>query len=296
MTLNILQTNINITIDGNVWYFFIVRKTDQNNFLKRDLSTNTSFISVDGTCRFLSPSLPPVGFCHAGALRLACADTTHLKLKSRCGGCSSPFCVLLLCRRDASHDTLTDTTGEIEDWASPFHSHYPFVFFPFLKNQRNAHLPVSLLCCSFLHLVFEIQNKKWLPLLRDIELWLRCKLVWKADAHTSYFTHQNTKLITMTPSELRVANFVSGLSWTGTLVSFFPSRELCVPGVCAITGHHTSSTTFHLRMSFTKYHRRCFLSIMSFAPSPGLVMTGILENSAGVDAPDVGWLKTAFTT
>lgn len=120
------------------------------------------------------------------------------------------FWVLVFCRRDASHDPLMDTKGDMED-CSPFLPHYLFLYFPSLKSQRNAHPPVSLVCCSFLHLLFEIQNKKWLPLPRDIALWLRCKLIWKADAHTSYFTRQNTKVITMTPAELWVANLVSGL-------------------------------------------------------------------------------------
>ena len=55
------------------------------------------------------------------------------------------------------------------------------------------------------------QNKKWLSLPRDNGPRLQCKLIWKADAHTSYFTHQNTKLIILTPAQPWVANLVWGL-------------------------------------------------------------------------------------
>lgn len=49
----------------------------------------------------------------------------------------------------------------------------------------------------------------------DIGVWLQSKLIWKADARTSYFTHWDAKVITVTPAEPWVANLVWGFpsSW-----------------------------------------------------------------------------------
>lgn len=119
---------------------------------------------------------------------------------------------LLLCTRElrqVGEKKKTLWTGRL----SLPSSCYPFVCLPFLKSLRNSHPPLSHVCCTFFHLAAsKRQNRKWLSLPGNIGLWVQCKLIWKADAHTSCFTHKNTNLITVTPAEPGAANLVWRLS------------------------------------------------------------------------------------
>lgn len=102
---------------------------------------------------------------------------------------------------------------------------YPFVWPPSLKSRPNIHLPPSHFChTSFLTYSLKESGRNDLCLCA-IGVWLQSKLIWKADARTSYFTHWNAKAITVTPAEPWVANLVWGFpfSWwalTPRFVSF----------------------------------------------------------------------------
>lgn len=100
---------------------------------------------------------------------------------------------------------------------------YPFVCLPFLKSQRNIQ-PAPSTSAAPSSICAWKRQKKWLSLPGNIRLWLQCKLIWKADAHTSYFTHKKLKLITVTPAEPGAANLVWRLPacwWAVSLVPLF---------------------------------------------------------------------------
>lgn len=77
---------------------------------------------------------------------------------------------------------------------------YPFVCLPFLKSRRyiQAGSPLTSAAASS-GLKTEQGMIAFAQRYRGPSL--QCKLIWKPDAHTSYFAHQNIKLITMTPAE-----------------------------------------------------------------------------------------------
>lgn len=164
---------------------------------------------------------------HARCVTVGFYNTRKEKYHRRVS--SSALC-LLYCHYCSAHES----DGRYKEVKKPslnwkiefaFVCRYPFVCLPFLKSQRHIQPAPSTSAAPFSHSQPQRRNKKWLSLPGNIRLWLQCKLIWKADAHTSCFTHKKLKLIKVTPAEPGAANLVWRLSALlmsrHSLVAFF---------------------------------------------------------------------------